>query len=143
MEKKKSGASTMVWIGILFAFIRMTLLFFTIEAPGSSLTAIVAGMIPLIGAYLAIDFSAVVKSTKNLPTGKFKLADKRKYLSMIFALALLTVEAMVVEVIQQYSLEAELTLLISALFGMMSIYVAGMKMNKIATEGKKEPPATD
>ena len=137
-KKVKSGAQIMVWVAIAYATIRLALLFFGDIDPGVSLTTIFIGLIPVIGAYLAIDFTSVIKSTHDLPKGQFNVADKWKYIRMIIAIGVLSITCMVLEALKAYSLEAELTLLTSSLFGMISIYVAGMKINKVMTKPEGE-----
>lgn len=133
MDKSKGVKSSfVVYMSILLVFAANVLPIF-VGPLDNALMAAAAGLLMVIGPYIGYDFSAIADQTRQKPAGVFVPADKAKYLRMIIALFIITVESFVVGVIVKSIPENTIAMDIFATLATMGVYVSGMKNVKKAT----------
>lgn len=92
------------------------------------------GLLGVVGAYTGMDLSAIAEGSRKLPKGEYKEADKNKYLYMIVAMLVITVECICISMWNGIDLESAIAMYLFASLAITGIYTAGMKTNKKATE---------
>jgi len=131
--KGKTFSSFMVWMCIfLLALFMVSVIFEQYEAK-TLLIVSVAGVLTVVGAYLALDFRAIIKMTAAKPAGKFAVADKWKYIRMIIGMFGLLLIGIVMQTVTAQNYETVLAVLAGAFLGTVAVYISGMKQNKIAS----------
>jgi len=139
MRIKKMG-SLLVWGGMFICLAVLAVV--GVKGIPEQKIAMVAviGVISVAGAYLTLDFSAVISTTKARPAGDFKEADLGKYLAMILGLLVLLVLAVVLFIRGKIGLENPIALILGGLYGILVVVVGGLKLNKKET---REPGKTE
>jgi len=95
--------------------------------------AMAGSFLATVGAFTALDLKAIVKTTKSMPTGKYKEANKFKYYIGIILLTLLFGLTLYKQSITGLNLELSYGLLGPGTVGIITIIISGMKLNKSAT----------
>lgn len=91
------------------------------------------GLLFVVGVYTGLDFSAIVKGSRELPKGQYREADKGKYFAMVVTLFSITVECTIVSLVTGRGDGAAIALYLFSTLALIAVYGAGMKANKAAT----------
>jgi len=134
IKKKKSYSSALVFIVMGFVIVALVFSIITRRIPDKEIySALSTGLIWMVGVYLGIDFASVVKGTLKLPSGQFRVADAPKYLAMILGVLVCTLLMAICWQVTGANIKGDVVKLIYGTMGLASIYVGGMKVNKLST----------
>jgi LytS/YehU family sensor histidine kinase len=91
------------------------------------------GLLAVVGAYTGMDLSAIAEGSRKLPKGEYVATNKNKYIFMILALLIITVECIIITMWKGVNLEDSIAMYLFSSLSIAGIYTAGMKNNKKAT----------
>jgi len=109
----------------------------------AAIAAFCGSFLLVVGAYTALDLMAIVKGTGTLPSGKYVVADKWKYLFCMGLILLLLGICMVKQYFYELNLDLAYSMLGPGAIGIIGFVVAGMKMNKAATMSDGPEPSSE
>lgn len=130
-----------------FGTLTLVVLAFVISAAivllsGNSIVAgaISGAFLGVVGAYIALDLRALVKSTGMLPQGQFVVANKWKYMLGIALIGGLFIVCLIKERTSNIQHEMAYGILGPGAIAIIGVMVSGIKANKAATLNGPKPP---
>lgn len=93
--------------------------------------------VSVLGAFLGIDMANTLKTTKLLPDGEFKPLHEDRYIFSAISTFLLLVTCIIMQK-NQIDLNSTVSILVSGLFSIATLYIASLEGNKFFTGIKQE-----
>lgn len=135
----KSRSSMLVFFSLfLYITILVITLILRVTLDPALTEAYVNGLIAVCGAYLGVDFASVITQTAKLEAGQFQKANTKKYLTIIATMFAILLLMLYSNYIIGSDIKEECATMIKGSLGLTTIYIAGMKGNKVATGVKSQ-----
>ncbi len=134
----KSYSSLIVFLALItFLALVVVTIILKVKLDTEVVNSLVSGVIPLTGAYLGVDLASIIAKTSKMQSGAYSKANSKKYIAIILLMLLITLLLFASIYIVGSEIKTESTTMIKGTLGLATVYVAGMKGNKIAT-GEKQ-----
>ena len=133
MRKKTSYSRFLIWASMAITLGFMILVTMKDMDSVRLISTMTAGCVTALGIWLGMDMKAVVNLTGSLPAGQFVEAESGKYLFAMMGLFFLLVVGQIMDFMTTAVYEIPLAILAGGFFGIVAVYVGGMKANKQKT----------
>jgi len=137
MKDTKSGQL----FGLIIASLFTAGMIFFIQDTASA-SAIAMTFSAIVGVFIGLDITLMIKKTSEMPTG-YKEINMHRYVAGLIIFSLLLIETFFISAAFRRNCDSLYTSFGIGFLVIIGGLIAGVEGNKIATEGKADPPKSE